>query len=206
MWPWKKKKGNEPQADDNDDELKEPTEEELALREMERELDRMMPGMGKLFRQMQKELERVMPEMVKMLEQISVQPPKNGAAFRGVRIVIGPDGVPRVEEFGNVQKAPDGKPRVTQYREPLTDIFEGEDEYTITVELPGVEKRDVRVNVDGKIIEVVAEGDGPFKYRKAVGLKDFVDPRASKAHFNNGILEIVAKKAGKPMSGEIEVE
>jgi len=80
-------------------ELREPTEDELALREMKRELDRMMPGMGKVFRQMQKELERMMPGMVSMLEQVSVQPPKNGAAFRGVRIVIGPDGVPRVTEY-----------------------------------------------------------------------------------------------------------
>ncbi len=204
MWPWKRKKKRD--IPENDDDIMGPTDEELALREMERELDRMMPGMGKIFRQMQKELERMMPEMVRMIEQVSIQPPKNGAAFRGVRIIIGPDGVPRVEEFGNITKAPDGRPRVTKYREPLTDIFDGEDEYTITVELPGVEKEDVKIRVDGKILEVIAEGVGPFKYRKTIELKEFVDPKASEARFNNGILEIVAKKSGKPMAGKITVQ
>lgn len=201
MWPWKRKKKKE----DRNDEMREPTEEDLALREMERELDRMMPGMGKIFRQIREELERMMPEMVETIEELSRMPPRSGTAFRGVRIIIGPDGVPRVEQFGNVRKTPDGRPKV-EYREPLTDIFEGEDDYTITVELPGVEKDDIRVNVDGKVLEIIAEGEGPFKYRKALGLMTFVDPKESRARFNNGILEIIAKKAGRPKKGSIAVE
>ncbi len=192
MWPWKKKKKEEPR----DDDLKEPTEDEIMLREMERTLDRLMPGMGKMFRMLTEEIEEMM-----------AAPPRGSQhAFKGIRIVIGPDGTPRIEEFGNIRKTPGGKPTVSEYREPLTDVYEGEDEYTITVELPGVDRKDIRVSVDGKIVEIVAEGEGPFKYRKAIGLSSFVDPKTSKARFNNGILEIVAKKAGKPKRGVIELE
>lgn len=202
MWPWKKKK------EKKDDEIKEPDEHELMLREMERELDRMMPGMGRMFRELERELERTMPEMLRMMEQMMAEmqkSPEGQPVFRGIRIVIGPDGIPRVEEFGNVRKTPDGRPRIAKYREPLVDVIERDDEVIITAELPGVEKKDITVSVDGKIVEIRAEGEGPFKYQKAIGLKGFVDPKTSKAVFNNGILEITAKKASRPGKGKIKV-
>jgi HSP20 family protein len=200
MWPWKKKKDDK---DDKKEEPEEPTPEELDRemfrREMERELDRMMPGMGKLFRELEKELERTMPEMVRAMEEIARDMSRPGQpVYSGVRITIGPDGVPKIEKFGNVRvSVSESKPEVTKYREPLTDVFEDKDGATITVELPGVEAKDVQVFVKDNTVHIHAEGEGPFKYDKEVQLSFKTGVENAEARFNNGILEVVVKKGDK---------
>jgi len=168
----------------------------------------MMPGLGRMFREIERELERTMPEMLRMMEEMTREmreTPERQPVYRGIRIVIGPDGVPRIEQFGNVRRTADGRPRVAKYREPLVDVFDRGEEITVTAELPGVEKEDIEVSVDGKTLEILARGEGPFKYRKVVTLRDFIDPERSKAIFKNGILEITAKKSKSPAEGTIVI-
>ena len=207
MWFWKKKKEkkNEKDGDKKKDEIKEPDEHEIRLHEMERELDRVMPGLGRMFREIERELERTMPEMLKMMEETTKEMQKNPGKqpmYRGIHIVIGPGGPPRIGEFG---KTAGGKEKIIKFREPLVDVFDRGDEVVITAELPGVEKENVKVCVDGKTLEILARGDGPFKYKKALALEEFVDIKGSRAVFNNGILEITVKKSKTPAEGSIAI-
>ncbi len=210
-WPWKKKK-KDPKIPDQggseDGSFPEPDPDEMMRRQLERELDRMFPGMGKMWRQIEKELERTMPEMVRAMEEIMREMSRPAAPGQplvgGIRIIIGPDGVPKIEKFGNVRVEVGSKPQVTKYREPLTDVFEDEDGATITVELPGVDKNDISIEARGNRVHIVADGEGPFKYEKIVNLGFETGTDGAEARFNNGILEIRVKRGGKT-PGKIEI-
>jgi len=53
----------------------------------------------------------------------------NKSFIRGLSFKIGPDGKPRIQEFGNrPTKTPKGNSMISEEREPLTDIIEGKDE------------------------------------------------------------------------------
>jgi len=51
-------------------------------------------------------------------------------------MITRPDGKPRIEDFGNKPiKSPDGEQLISEEREPLTDIIEGDEDVAITVEI-----------------------------------------------------------------------
>ena len=208
MWFWKKKDKDNKKKDDNGDdkkgEVKEPDEHELMLREMERELDRVLPGLGRMFREIEKELERTMPEMIRMMEG-GAKATRRRPVCKGIHIVIGPDGVPRIKEFENIGEPAGNRVKKKDYKEPLVDVFDRGEEIIITVELPGVQKENVNVGVEGKKVEILAKDEGPFRYRKVLTLKEYIDPRKSKATFKNSILEITARKSKTPLEGIITI-
>ncbi len=136
-----------------------------------------------------------------MLEQFERQfaslpePAPGKPIVYGVRITIGPDGKPIVEEFGNIRKER-GRPLITEEREPLVDVYDEKDKVTIIAELPGVDKDkiDIRV-VDGKL--VIKASNEKRKYYKEIELPEDVDIKTAKAKYNNGVLEIVIQKKKK---------
>lgn len=208
MWFWKKKDKDNKKKDDRENDKKEktrePDEHELMLQEMERELDRVLPGLGRMFREIEKELERTMPEMIRMMEGGAKATGKRPVC-KGIHIVIGPDGVPRVREFGGAGEPAGNRVKKKDYKEPLVDVFDRGEEIIITAELPGVEKENVSVGVEGKKVEILAKDEGPFKYRKVLKLKEYIDPKRSRATFKNSILEITAKKSKTPLEGAITI-
>lgn len=125
----------------------------------------------------------------------------------GVRITIGPDGVPRIEEFGNVKITKTGKPLLKEEMEPLVDVMEVDDEVWVIAELPGVDKEKIKVRVTENKVIIRAENDR--KYYKEVELPAEVDPDTAKASYRNGVLEIKIKKkkAKKEEEGkEVKIE
>lgn len=90
-------------------------------------------------------------------------------------------------------------------REPKTDILEDDKEYVIITEIPGVDKKDIRVNVDGNILRISAESKreeyqkkknlvrkerSVTKFYRTFMLPDYVDPKKAKATYKNGVLTI----------------
>lgn len=124
----------------------------------------------------------------------------------GVRITVGPDGVPRVEEFGNVKMTRSGKPLLREEIEPLVDVMEVDDEVWVIAELPGVDKEKIKVRAAEDRVYIRAENER--KYYKEVELPVEVDPDTAKASYRNGVLEIKLKKkrAKKEEGKEIKVE
>ncbi len=123
------------------------------------------------------------------IENLKDQP---GTYVYGFTYKIGPDGKPIFQEFGNLPRDSSELP-APEYREPLTDIQDREQEYDVTVELPGVDKEeiDLEVHNDSCVIKV----DKPDrKYYKEIYFDEEVDPDSVKATYSNGILDIVIKK------------
>ncbi|MCX6280240.1 MAG: Hsp20/alpha crystallin family protein [Bacteroidetes bacterium] len=101
-------------------------------------------------------------------------------------------GSPRVETFGNIKKTPEG-PKVDEEREPITDIFDEENELVIIAEMPGIEENDLKIDLKEDILEISAKNKNRT-YRKELLLPVKVVKENSQHKFTNGILEIRIKK------------
>ena len=97
-----------------------------------------------------------------------------------------------VEPFGNIKKTPKG-PTVEEEREPITDVFDEEDEIHIYAEIPGVKEEDIKLDLREDILDISAQS-GERKYRKEVLLPGKVKAETMNSTYKNGILEIKIKK------------
>jgi len=110
----------------------------------------------------------------------------------GFSITIGPDGRPKIREFGNVQKSRYG-PRIREQREPLVDVLDEGEEVVVVAELPGVEKEDINLHVAEDRLTISV--DTPQrKCQKKLPLPEEVDSKSVKVSYKNGVLEVRFKK------------
>jgi len=95
----------------------------------------------------------------------------------------------------SVQKSPTRKivPKEVEKVESIVDIFDEGDHLRVIVELPGVEQNDIRTEVKGTALMIMAESVDR-KYSKRVDLPAAVmgEPTATYRH---GVLEVRLKKA-----------
>lgn len=110
----------------------------------------------------------------------------------GFSIRTGIGGRPRVEPFGNVHASDEGLV-VDEVREPVVDVFDEGDEIVITAELPGARESDIAVRFEGDVVTI--ETHGTRRYAKEILLPDAVHAESVRRSYNNGVLEIRARKA-----------
>jgi HSP20 family protein len=101
-------------------------------------------------------------------------------------------GSPKVETFGNIRKTPEG-PKVDEEREPITDMFDEENEIMVIAEMPGIEFEDIKIDLKEDILEIFAASKSRT-YRKELLLPAKVTLQNLSHKFTNGILEIRIKK------------
>jgi HSP20 family protein len=129
----------------------------------------------------------------------------SGPYYYSYTMTVGPDGKPVVKEYGNIKP---GQLPTSDTREPLVDIIVDEKEKVVKliVEMPGVEKTDVKIVVEDKTVDLSAEHDKK-KYHVKVPLQQKVDENSAKASYKNGILELIFKLVEeKPKGKKVEVE
>ena len=130
-----------------------------------------------------------------------------GPFVYGYSMKIGPDGKPEIQKFGNLKKALNGPPQVKEEREPLVDIMETNEDIHVVVELPGVEKTDIKLH--GTEDELTISVDTPqSKYFKEVELPAKVRVKEANSTYKNGVLEVVFPKAevsNKPKGEPIDI-
>ena len=130
----------------------------------------------------------------------------SGPFYYGYTMTVGPNGKPVVREYGNVKP---GLLPSADTREPIVDAIVDEKEKLVKLvaEMPGVEKTDVKILVQDKIVDISAE-HGTKKYHARVPIKYKVDENSAKASYKNGILELVFKliEDEKPKGKKVEVE
>ena len=93
---------------------------------------------NELFREVEEELldfEKQFERFTRELAEGRVE--VKGPYVYGFRIFIGPDGKPKIEEFGNVRRI-GGRPRISEEREPLVDVIEEPNQVIVVAEMPGV--------------------------------------------------------------------
>jgi HSP20 family protein len=115
-----------------------------------------------------------------------------GPFVYGYSVKIGPDGKPEVREFGNVKQSRLG-PRIREEREPLVDIVETDGEVKVVVELPGVEKNDIKLHGTEDTLTISVD-NAQRKYYKQVELPAKVNVKETKSRYKNGVLEITLRK------------
>jgi HSP20 family protein len=142
--------------------------------------------------------------------------PEWGPFVYGYSMTIGPDGKPKIREFGNVKASSDpekcgiNKPciDVKEEREPLVDIISANSEIKVIVELPGVAKEDIKLR--GTEDKLTISVDIPDrKYFKEIEMPTKIAPKKAKTAYKNGVLEVTVPKIEdnkKPSGEEIKIE
>jgi HSP20 family protein len=95
----------------------------------------------------------------------------------------------KVEPFGNVRRNSVDRPPGEDVREPLVDIHEEDDHILILVELPGVAKETVNLDVTGGQLKLSAQR-GKTTYRKEVDLPENCSMENMSWECSNGILQV----------------
>jgi len=122
---------------------------------------------------------------------------KNWGPFvYGYSVTVGPDGKPKVKEFGNFKAETRlGKPHlaVKDKREPLADVMDADSQVRVIVELPGVEKEDIKLS--GTEDKLTISVDTPQrKYFKELELPATVDSKKATSKYKNGVLDVTIPK------------
>ena len=141
--------------------------------------------------------------------------PEWGPFVYGYSMTIGPDGKPKIREFGNIKPSSDPEScrvdqpclDVKQEREPLVDIVDTDGEIKIIVELPGVEKESIKLSGTENRLTISVD-DPERKYYKEIDIPTKVDPKKAKTSYKNGVLETTLPKIEEKKRGgeEIKVE
>ena len=172
-------------------------------REMEREFEESFRNIEKM----------VPKELIKEYDTAQGKVREIGPLVYGSSVTIGPDGKPKIKEFGNFKPSQPrrsgyiGSPMITSEREPMSDVTETDKEVKVVVEMPGVSKENIKINAYENKVEVKTEGT-ERKYHEVIEIPVDVDIETAKSNHNNGILEIIFKKKaeGKPKGKNITVD
>jgi len=183
------------------------------------------PDIFRGFDEMRREMER---EFESTFKNIETKAPKDlvreyetsgggkvreyGPFVYGYSMTIGPDGKPKVREFGNV-KSPfstrgfSTRPLISSEREPLADVTTTDKDVKVVVEIPGVSKDNIKINVYDNSVEVTTTGT-ERKYHEVVDIPPETDIETATSTYKNGILEIIFKKKDqfKPKGKQIKIE
>ncbi len=133
------------------------------------------PDIFRGFDEMRREMEREFEDTFKNIE---TKAPKDlvreyetpgggkvkeyGPFVYGYSMTIGPDGKPKVREFGNVKSASQAgrsyfrTPMISSEREPLADVTSTDKEVKVAVEMPGVSKQNIKINAYDNKVEVTS--------------------------------------------------
>jgi HSP20 family protein len=103
---------------------------------------------------------------------------------------------------------------------PSVDVHESDTAYVIEADLPGMEKKDISVDVDGSVLKLKGERSSEKEvkedsfyrrersfgtFQRAFSLPDHVDPESIRADFKDGVLKIEVPKPEKLKPRQITV-
>ena len=107
-----------------------------------------------------------------------------------------------------------------RYYVPNSDIYETDDALTVVMEIPGVEKKDVSVNLESDVLRVEGridfskyEGLEPVyseynvgHYARAFTLSDKIDQDGISAELEDGVLTLTLKKSKQALPKRIAIK
>ncbi len=126
-----------------------------------------------------------------------------GPFVYGFSYTAEPGKEPVFREFGNIHPSYRGI-EPSEGREPLVDVMDEKDKYKVFVELPGVDKENVRLDAAENSIQIRTEDER--KFYKMIEFESAIDPDSAKASYKNGVLTIEVDKKEKRQGKEINIE
>lgn len=218
----KRKERKEHEEDEHEDEHEEVLEDIFGLPRRRRGLD------DPFFSDFDAEFERMRRYMDQMMQAAMrgdvARDGPNKPFIYGFSMRTGPDGRPVFQEFGNTRNVrkvtgpgPSACPAVgegqerpvrdqggTEYggREPLTDVIDCGETLAVTVELPGVEKDDIELEISNDTLTIKVDTE-ERRYYKEIDLPEAVEEDTTKASYKNGVLDVtLTKKASTKKKGK----
>ncbi|MDD3263782.1 MAG: Hsp20/alpha crystallin family protein [Candidatus Nanoarchaeia archaeon] len=99
----------------------------------------------------------------------------------------------------------------SNYKKPISDIYETENEFIIEVEIPGIEKKDIKIDLNNNSIDIKAESKNEYKtkenkkgfckiernytgFYRHFSLPENIDIDKSSAEYKEGLLKITIPK------------
>ncbi|UZE92444.1 MAG: Hsp20/alpha crystallin family protein [Methanosarcinales archaeon] len=111
---------------------------------------------------------------------------------------------PEIREFGNIH--PHADDVEVSERRPIVDVFESDDEVKVVVEMPGIDKDDIKLDTSETSLDISAK-TRDREYSERVALPARVDSNSAKANYKNGVLEVTLKRVEpKEKKAPIKVE
>jgi HSP20 family protein len=150
-----------------------------------------LDGFEEIFRDFEQEMNNDLVNMINKME--SENNDKSEPFIYGYSINIDENGKAEINEFGNIKtNSSEENIEISESREPLVDIIEGKNSWTVVIELPGVEKSDIKVEIRESTLLVTTSNSK--NYYKEIPLTGNIIANTTRARYNNGILEIIINK------------
>ena len=145
------------------------------------------------FNEINKLIASFLEEVAKNFSEFTEQGIINGPLVYGFNMRIGPNGEPVIGSFGNIRPS-EPKVKFTEEREPLVDVIDSGDNVTVIAEMPGVDKKDIKVSIMPNDLSIDAKDHGR-NYSKKIRLTSAIEQSPESAAFRNGVLELTFRKA-----------
>jgi HSP20 family protein len=156
------------------------------------------------FEDMIRRLEESMPSnLAEEAGEPSETARRYGPFVYGFSYTAEPGKEPTFREFGNIRPSYRGI-EPSEGREPLVDVMDEKDKYKIFVELPGVDKENVKLDAADSSIQI--RTDDERKFYKMIELDSEIEPDSAKASYKNGVLTVEVNKKEKRQGKEINIE
>lgn len=121
--------------------------------------------------------------------------------------------------FFPVHKWFDGDENREFFRTPKTNIHETDEAYVLTMEMPGVEKKNVSVSIENDQVVITGEKTEKTeekgllrreirsaKFRRSFTLDATIDGDSVKAKLDNGVLKVTLAKKAESVGRDITVD
>jgi HSP20 family protein len=115
----------------------------------------------------------------------------------------------------------EGRQQASQSVPMRVDVSEGDGNYTVKADLPGVPKESIHVDIDGNRVTIRAEvkreseqknGDRMLRseryygsFARSFALADEIDDGKAKAKFENGVLELTLPKKAAAAAKRLQI-
>lgn len=154
------------------------------------DLFRDLDGFDEIFEDFEHEMNTDLAKMINKIE--SENQDRSEPFIYGYSINIDENGKAEINEFGNIKADSDENLEVTESREPLIDLIDGKNSIAVVIEIPGVEKSDIKIEI--KESKLVVSTTSSKNYYKEIPLESKIISSSARAKYNNGILEIIINK------------
>ena len=154
------------------------------------DLFRDLDGFDEIFEDFEHEMNTDLAKMINKIESEGLD--RSEPFIYGYSINIDENGKAEINEFGNIKADSDENLEVTESREPLVDLIDGKNSVTVVIEIPGVEKSDIKIEI--KESKLLVSTTNSKNYYKEIPLESKIISSSARAKYNNGILEIIINK------------
>ena len=161
------------------------------MERMTEEMERVPLPVEEMLARLEEEMPEALRDFVTEEEASEGKARIYGPFIYGLSYTKEPGKEPEIKEFGTIKPSHERIAPAPKC-EPLVDVIDYNDTYEVVVELPDVEKSDIKLDVTEESLDIKT-GDGQ-RFSKEIPFDMTVTPATAKATYKNGVLCVTIKK------------